>query len=139
MRNHNKRVKGLLTRRLTGQEDEHDKAAIKSPYLRALENPDVLSDESRMYPERDFDAEALREQHLAPYAKALLKLTPHQREVVEAVARVTDQQKENVDKKDELGIQEQVAKELGITRGSVCNALARARKKILKSANKMQK
>ncbi len=139
MRNNNKRIKGLLTRRMTEEEDAYNKPATKSPYLRALENPDILSDESRMYPERDFDAEAERAAYLDKMKRALLKMTPAQRKIVEAMAKIREVNKPDGTKEKEVWTQQQVADELGITQETVSVTLKRLQKKLLKSVYKMSK
>lgn len=121
MKNPNKRVKGLVPRR--SADDDYDKDAIKSPYLRALENPDILSDESRMFPERDFEAEQARAVYIEKFKRALTKLTPKQKAIIETM--------------DRLGDQQMVADELGVARTTVAMTLAQIQKKISKLIDKM--
>ncbi len=51
----------------------------------ALNHPEILSDEHRMWPERDEEVEESRAEYLAAFKTALKCLTPRQREVVDTV------------------------------------------------------
>lgn len=117
-----KKIKGMVR---FVEDDSYDGEQTNSPYLAAKHNPDLLSDENLPYPERDFDQEQERAEFVAKYAKALEKLTPRQRAVIEAL--------------DRLGDQKRVADELEIDRVTVAVTLRKIQKKILKAVNKMQK
>lgn len=123
MRNDRKKIKGFIARRHSEQAEDYERVPLTSPYLRALENPDVLSDESALFPERDFDEEEAREIHLENFKVALAKLTPKQRAIVEVMARVQDQQL--------------AADEIGIARSTLAVTLMKIEKKIEKLINKM--
>lgn len=125
MRNRLKKAKGFIPHINT--DDSYDNSDTElTPFLAALANPDILSDEEgRMYPERDFEAEEARAAYLEKFKLALTKLTSKQKAILEAMDRLGDQQK--------------VADELGIERVTVAVMMMRIAKKITKSVNKMQK
>lgn len=123
MKNRLKKIKGTVPHiDIESYEDD----AIHSPFLAALANPDILSDEdSQMFPERDFDAEEARAEYIEKFKQALTKLTQQQWAVIDSLNRHGDQQK--------------VADELGIARSTVAVTLLKIQKKITKAVNKMQK
>ena len=123
LRMNRKRVKGMIPRQREETGSYKDEVN-KSPYLRALEDPDLLSDEAAAFKERDFDEEQIREEYLTKFKLALTKLTPKQRAIVDAMDRHQDQQK--------------AANELGIARPTVAVTLMQIEKKIQKLINKMQ-
>ncbi len=117
-----KKIKGVAR---FVQNDDYGDDATTSPFLAAKANPDILSDEdSLMFPERDFDAEEARAKYLENFKKALEKLTPKQRAIVDAMDRLHDQQK--------------AADELGINRVTLAVTLMKIQKKITKAVNKLE-
>jgi DNA-directed RNA polymerase specialized sigma24 family protein len=68
-----------------GQYGEKDFPESVSLVDRAVSNPDVLSDECSLWPRRDEEAEADREDSLRALKVALAGLTARQRQVLEAV------------------------------------------------------
>lgn len=122
MRNRLKKVRGFIPH----IKDEGYDSMELTPFLAALSNPDILSDEEgRMFPERDFDEEEVRAEYIEKFKLALTKLTPKQRAILDAMERLGDQQK--------------VADEIGIARVTVAVVLMRIAKKITKSVNKLSK
>ena len=123
MKNDRHKIKGLVPRRNSEEADSYDKEALTSPYLRALENPDILSDESKMFPERDIEADQARADYIEKFKRALTKLTPKQRQILTAMSV--------------FETQDQVADELGIARTTVETTLKQIQKKISKLIVKM--
>ena len=76
------------------------------PTDRACANPDVLSDEHSLWPRRDEEAEAEREDALRTFKVALAGLTARQRQVLEAVRQYKTQTRAAVS----LGISQPVVK-----------------------------
>ena len=123
MRNRLKKVRGLVPHIDT---ESYDDDGIHSPFLAALANPDLLSDEeSRMFPERDFDDEQARVEYIEKFKQALTKLTPKQKAVLDAMSRHGNQ----------LG----ACKELKIAQPTLSLTLTQIQKKITKYINKLQK
>lgn len=122
MRNRLKKVKGHMP---TVEESSYETDESVTPFLAALTNPDLLSEEeSRLYPERDFDAEEVRAEYLANFNLALIHLTAKQRAVLDAMIVFEDQQK--------------AADSLGIARSTLAVTLRQIQKKIGKLINKIQ-
>lgn len=122
MKNRLKKVKGHIpTVEFQGYEDE----SIQSPFMAAMANPDLMSDEMACYPERDFDAEAVRESYLQRFTEAIATLTPRQRVILAVI--------------QSHATQEIAAKELGIARTTLGVTLLQIKKKISKYINKTAK
>ncbi len=121
MRNRLKKVKGVMP---AIDIQSYDDETIHSPFLAALQNPDLMSDEMAAFPERDFDEEFSRAQYLEKFKQALTTLTPKQRSVIEALQKYDNQ--------------EQAADELGIARSTIAVTLRQIQKKISKFINKLE-
>lgn len=115
-----------ISRRVSGGLDVNSFSGAflggKSSEELASEYPDVLSDEHSMWPARDLDAEAEREDALRTFKVALVGLTARQKQILDAV--------------DIYGTQESAAVALGISRGTVEDALLQIKKKLTKSTIK---
>lgn len=123
MKNKLRKIKGMTGVAFSQFMDENE--GFQSPLTAALENPDVLSDESAMFPPRDHDEEAQRAAYMAKFVKALETLTDKQRAVIDALQKYGDQQK--------------AADALGITRSTLSVTLLYVQKKIEKAISKMDK
>jgi DNA-directed RNA polymerase specialized sigma24 family protein len=124
MKNRMKKLKGGLP--FIGDSEDYDgDGSAPNPFLAALANPDILSEDARMFPERDFDEEEARAAYLESFKKALATLTPKQRAVIDALLKYRDQQK--------------VADVLGIARPTVAVTLRQIQKKVSKVINKTEK
>ena len=116
MRNRFKKLRGVIR---FDNDDIPD-----SPYLAALTNPDLMSDEMAMYPERDFDGEEARAQYLERVKMALDTLTPKQQAVIDALQKYDTQEK--------------AAAALGIARQTLSVTLLQIQKKISKFISKLE-
>lgn len=137
MKNNMKKLKGMHSK----FEDGEDERCLNNPFLAALANPDILSEDEGLYPERDFDAEEARAVYIEKFTKALATLTPKQRAVIDTLARfqAIGKANKNAEKDADHDYQQQTANALGITRISVATTLIQIQKKIEKVINKMEK
>jgi len=110
-----KRVKGVVGSDWLKKYGEGHSANLM---LEAMANPDLLSDESGMFEERDYDGDVDR----AEFAK----------KVSQAFELLTDRQKEIIDTLLIHGTQENAAKVLSISRSTLANSLLQIQKKIRK-------
>lgn len=119
-------VQASSSKRVTGGLDlasfSEDFLGGKSSKTLASESPDVLSDEHSMWPARDFDADAEREDRIRTLKLAMSNLTARQAEILEAV--------------DAYGTQHGAALALGIKQTTVANTLKQIQKKLGRHINK---
>lgn len=110
-----KRVKGMVGSDWLKKYGEGHGANLM---LEAMANPDLLSDESRMFDERDYDSEIDREEFAKKVSKAFELLTDRQKQIVNALLI--------------HGTQENAAKVLNTNRSTIANTLIQIQKKIRK-------
>jgi len=119
MKNRLRKIKGMTGAGIVWCSYED---GFRSPLTAAVENPDVLSDESVMYPPRDYDEEEARAAYLRKFALAIETLTAKQMAVIMALQRYDNQQ--------------EAADSIGITRSTLSVTLLQIQRKIEKTISK---
>lgn len=116
-----------ISRRVSGGLDVNSFAGAflggKSSEVLASEYPDVLSDEHRIWHERDFDVEEEQEDRLRTFKAALSGLTARQILILQAV--------------DKHQSHDKAAAALGIERSTVSNTIDQIRKKLSQSLDRI--
>lgn len=123
---HLKKIKGMMP---AIDIQTFDDEPIHSPFLAALQNPDLMGEDCALWPERDYDREveeaASRRLYLERFKAAVETLTPKQRAVIDAL-----QQYDN---------QETAAAALGIARSTLAVTLRQVQRKISRFINNLEK